>query len=94
MTAFGGMYTVALERQGDRGLKETAERGGASCPEVLTKWWYSGDQMNMNELLNVLLTCFIACQYSETNVMHFSFSLLRLKGLYMFRALLAHPQEV
>jgi hypothetical protein len=31
--------------------------------------------------------------YSETNVMHFLFNLLRLKGLYMFRALLAHPQE-
>jgi hypothetical protein len=33
-------------------------------------------------------------RYSETNVMHFLFSLLRIKGLYMFRALLAHPQEV
>jgi hypothetical protein len=33
-------------------------------------------------------------QYSETNVMHFLFNLLRIKGLYMFRALLAHPQEV
>jgi hypothetical protein len=32
-------------------------------------------------------------QYSETNVMHFLFNLLRIKGLYMFRALLAHPQE-
>jgi hypothetical protein len=32
-------------------------------------------------------------QYSETNVMHFLFSLLRIKGLYMFRALLAHLQE-
>jgi hypothetical protein len=32
-------------------------------------------------------------QYSETNVMHFLFSLLRIKGLYIFRALLAHPQE-
>jgi hypothetical protein len=32
-------------------------------------------------------------QYSETNVMHFLFSLLRIKGLCMFRALLAHPQE-
>jgi hypothetical protein len=31
--------------------------------------------------------------YSETNVMHFLFSLLRIKSLYMFRALLAHPQE-
>jgi hypothetical protein len=25
--------------------------------------------------------------------MHFLFSLLRIKGLYMFRKLLAHPQE-
>jgi hypothetical protein len=32
-------------------------------------------------------------QYSETNVMHFLFNLLRIIGLYMFRALLAHPQE-
>jgi hypothetical protein len=32
-------------------------------------------------------------QYSETNVMHFLFNLLRIKGLYMFRTLLAHPQE-
>jgi hypothetical protein len=30
---------------------------------------------------------------SETNMMHFLFNLLRIKGLYMFRALLAHPQE-
>jgi hypothetical protein len=32
-------------------------------------------------------------QYSEANVMHFLFSLLRIKGLYMFRSLLAHLQE-
>jgi hypothetical protein len=32
-------------------------------------------------------------QYSETNVMHFLFSLLRIKGVCMFRTLLAHPQE-
>jgi hypothetical protein len=37
--------------------------------------------------------CIIVYQYSETNVMHFLFSLLRSKSLYMFRALLAHPQE-
>jgi hypothetical protein len=36
----------------------------------------------------------IVSQYSETNVMHFLFSLLRIKGLYIFRALLSHPQEV
>jgi hypothetical protein len=33
-------------------------------------------------------------QYSETYVMHFLFNLLRIKGLHMFWALLAHPQEV
>jgi hypothetical protein len=32
-------------------------------------------------------------KYSETNVMHFLFNLLTTKDLYMFRALLAHPQE-
>jgi hypothetical protein len=32
-------------------------------------------------------------QYSETNVMHILFNLLRIRGLYMFRALLVHPQE-
>jgi hypothetical protein len=32
-------------------------------------------------------------QYSETNGIHFLFNLLRIKSLYMFRALLAHPQE-
>jgi hypothetical protein len=34
-----------------------------------------------------------AYKYSETNVMHFLFSLLRIKGLYAFRELLAHLQE-
>jgi hypothetical protein len=38
--------------------------------------------------------CIIVYQYSETNVMYFLFILLRIKGLYMFPALLAHPQEV
>jgi hypothetical protein len=36
---------------------------------------------------------FIQCQYSETKVMHFSFNLSRIKGLYMFRALFVHLQE-
>jgi hypothetical protein len=31
--------------------------------------------------------------YSVTNVMHFLFNLLRIKILYMFRALLVYPQE-
>jgi hypothetical protein len=33
-------------------------------------------------------------QYSETNVMHFLISLLRIKGFFMFQALIADPQEV
>jgi hypothetical protein len=37
--------------------------------------------------------CITVYQCSETNVMHFLFNLLRIKGLYLFRALLAHPQE-
>jgi hypothetical protein len=37
--------------------------------------------------------CIIVHQYSETNVMHFLFNLLRINGLYMFRALLADSQE-
>jgi hypothetical protein len=35
----------------------------------------------------------ILYQYSETNVMHISLNLLRITDFYMFRALLAHPQE-
>jgi hypothetical protein len=35
----------------------------------------------------------IVYQHSETNVMHFLFNLLWLQGLYVFRALLAHPQK-
>jgi hypothetical protein len=37
--------------------------------------------------------CITVYQYSETNVMHFLFNLLTIRGLYTFRALLANPQE-
>jgi hypothetical protein len=40
---------------------------------------------------SVELECGSQC--NETNVMHFIFNLLRIKGLYMFRPLLAHPQK-
>jgi hypothetical protein len=33
-------------------------------------------------------------QCSETNLMYVLFNLLRIKCLYVFRALLTHPQEV
>jgi hypothetical protein len=36
----------------------------------------------------------VSVGYNKTNVMQFSFNLLRIKDLYMFRALLALPQEV
>jgi hypothetical protein len=32
-------------------------------------------------------------QYSKTNVMHLLLNLLRIKDLYIFRALLSHLQE-
>jgi hypothetical protein len=38
--------------------------------------------------------CIIVYQYSEAIMMRFLFSLLRIKGLNIFQALLAHPQEV
>jgi hypothetical protein len=43
---------------------------------------------------NLVLECFHLYQHSETNGIHFLFNLLRIKDLYMFRALLTHPQEV
>jgi hypothetical protein len=49
---------------------------------------------NTRTFLMFCWLCIIVYQYNETNVMHFSFSLLRIKGLYMFPASLAHPQEM
>jgi hypothetical protein len=37
--------------------------------------------------------CIIVYQYNETNVTHFSFNLLRIKGLSMLRTWLIHLQE-
>jgi hypothetical protein len=48
------------------------------------------------EEYNVVITCCrftFLYQYSEANVMNFLLNLLRIKGLYMFRALFAHPQK-
>jgi hypothetical protein len=39
------------------------------------------------------LITLLTYQYSETNVMHLLLSWLRINGLYVFRALLEHPQE-
>jgi hypothetical protein len=37
--------------------------------------------------------CIIVYQYSETIATHSPLNLLSIKSLYIFRALLAHPQE-
>jgi hypothetical protein len=47
----------------------------------------------MNSDLKTCESKWLCLQHTETNVMHFSFNIFRIKGLYMFRALLAHPQE-
>jgi hypothetical protein len=54
---------------------------------VLVGWHLTGSEQGTWGLL------MSASQYSETNVMNILFNLLRIKDLYMFRALLAHPQE-
>jgi hypothetical protein len=43
--------------------------------------------------IRIHITNYFLHQYSETNVMQFLFSLLRIMGLYMFRTLLAHLKE-
>jgi hypothetical protein len=64
-------------------------------------WYYFGKNKNMTNrmrhrsiVLCVRFERYVVSQYSETNVMHFLFGLLRIKGLCMFRTLLAHLQEV
>jgi hypothetical protein len=47
-----------------------------------------------SDILCITILKQLAFQYNKTNVMQFSFNLLKIKSRYMFRALLAHPQEV
>jgi hypothetical protein len=46
------------------------------------RWGFS----NLSEWVIIASKLYPYYQYDETNVMHFSFNLLRIKGLYMFRA--------
>jgi hypothetical protein len=59
--------------------------------KLIREW--SKFQLHLYPNLLFYWPCITVYQYIETNVMHFLFSLLRIKGLYMFRALLVHPQE-
>jgi hypothetical protein len=71
------------------------------CPPWITKYrqtkllcvTYEKLTISHFQIASVLLHQYtVACflQYSETNVMLFLFSLLRINGLYMFRASIAH----
>jgi hypothetical protein len=65
---------------------------------ILTRYnkkMYTGFHGSYWLFLNLIfcLPCIIVHQYNEANVMHILFSLLRINGLYMYRALLAHRQE-
>jgi hypothetical protein len=67
---------------------------------LLDSWkWKSCSSRNVfKELTNNLMFCWSCIRvhiyrYSETNVMHFLLNFLRIKGLYTFRALLAHLQQ-
>jgi hypothetical protein len=55
-------------------------------------WVLAGTNLRFS-IFWYVMQCVLAFQYSGTNVMHFLFNLLRIKGFYMLRALLAHPQE-
>jgi hypothetical protein len=59
----------------------------------LLKYLCTDKVLMMRKDLMFCWPCIIVYQYNEINVMHFSFNLLRIKGRYMFQALLSHPQE-
>jgi hypothetical protein len=58
-----------------------------------TTWTWYKSHIILNVKFNSIFNVLIVHQYSETNVMHFLFNLLRIKGLYMFRGLLFYPHE-
>jgi hypothetical protein len=70
------------------------------CPRVIKYYYCSRNEISkfMPSVERRILRFFyriknIRFQYSKTKVKNFLFNLLRIKGLYMFRALLADPQE-
>jgi hypothetical protein len=69
----------------------------AVCPVAkpcTAEWTASRSQYICIIPLTFCWPCITIYQCSETNMMHFLFNLLRLKGFYMFQALLAHLQEM
>jgi hypothetical protein len=70
-------------------LKKAVETAEPSLPTTTS---ISLTQLQHHYLM-FCWSCIVVYQYSKTNVMHFSFNLLRIKSLYVFRALFAHFQE-
>jgi hypothetical protein len=62
-----------------------------NCNNFSRCMWSTWEDTDTNVMFCWL--CIIVCQCNETNVMHYSFNLLRIKSRYLFRALLTHPQE-
>jgi hypothetical protein len=88
-------FGVPLWQSVDRRLMSAwnalSAHSGCSCgPQKLC--WLTALYGAIVQIINSRLTQCLD-QYSETNVMHSLFSTLRIKTLYMFQALLAHPQE-
>jgi hypothetical protein len=60
--------------------------------EIITKSSCKESRYKTHYRIHLRAT-WILIMKQQTNVMHCLFNLLRIKGLYVFRALLAHPQE-
>jgi hypothetical protein len=62
------------------------------CRNPLTNSQHGDQYLSLTDLM-FSFPWIAVYQFKENNLMPFSFNLLRIKGPYMFQALLAHPQE-
>jgi hypothetical protein len=81
------------EESADPGIHIGLQRFGLLLEHFQTQIHLYCKQRTRNTFMFCWL-CNIEYQCDKTNVMHFLFNLLRIKGLYMYRAVLAHPQVV
>jgi hypothetical protein len=88
----------ALAASHRRGLYKYKDRENYTTEVFKLKFlylcsWITPDDDSKSESKLFECKTILTFKYSETNVMRFLFNLLRIKGLYRFPALLAHPQE-
>jgi hypothetical protein len=90
-----GLYVLLNVRTGNFSADIERNVKNAGCSSESKDWHYNEMYCQYEVKANLMFRwpCIVVYQYSETNVMHILFNLLRIKGLYMFRALLVHPQE-